>query len=179
MLRPLLTTFILLASFLSFAQQKVKQPDLKAEYEIPKGWDVHEYYKGDWDKPGGSGICHCALAVNIFKVPSIGDEFDYIHMVVYPSDKKGAADPQRANVWQYKISHGENGDSLKTPYLKWKHYNGKLTCSGENRFKEHIAWKYQTNHQKVYYTVYFWGKPAMMMQYKGVIEKIMNSFKPL
>jgi len=178
MFKRLFTVFFILACFLLNAQQKVKQPDLKAEYELPSGWDVHQYYKGDWDKPGGSSICHCALSVNILKIP-VSDDFDYIHMVVYPSDKKGAADPQRANVWQYKVSHGEAGDSVKTPNLQWKHYTGKLTYTGENRFKDHTAWKYQTNYKKVYYTVYFWAKPALLSQYKGVIDKIIASFKPL
>jgi hypothetical protein len=166
--------FILTAA----AQQIVKQPNLRAEYEVPSDWKVQEYYKGDWDKSGGSGICHCALSVNILKVPFNGD-FDYLHMVVYPSDKKGAADPQRGTVWQYKIAHGDNGDSLKTPYLNWKMYTGKLTTQGENRFKDCIAYKYQTHQDKVYYTVYFWGKPGLMSQYKAVIDKIMSGFKPL
>src|SRR6202007_1750504 len=110
--------------FLGKAQQKISQPNLMASYEIPKDWNVQEYYKGDWDKPGGSSICHCALSVNILKVPN-GDDFDYLHMVIYPSDKKGVSDPMRANVWQYKITCGDKGDSLHTPNLQWIHYTGK------------------------------------------------------
>lgn len=178
MVKPVLSVVFFLFFIGAQAQQVVKQPDLKAEYEVPSDWKVQEYYKGDWDKPGGSSICHCALAVNILKVPFNGD-FDYLHMVVYPSDKKGAGDPQRGNVWQYHIAHGENGDSVKTPFLKWKMYSGKLTTQGDNRFKDCIAWKYQTHNEKVYYTVYFWGKPSLMSQYKAVIEKIMSGFKPL
>ena len=163
------------------AQQKISQADLKASYELPVGWEVKQYFKGDWDKPGGSSICHCALSVNILKVPNNLDDFDYVHMVVYPSDKKGVADPMRGQVWQYKIATGDNGDSLKTPNLQWKHYTGKLITTGDNRFKDCIAWKYVTHtaNQKAFYTVYFWGKPTMMQQYKTVIEKIISGFKSI
>ena len=112
------------------------------------------------------------------KIPN-GDDFDYLHMVVYPSDKKGLANPMRSQVWQYKIVATGAGDSLHTPHLQWVHYSGKLTVSGENRFKDCIAWKYQTHTPKAYYTVYFWAKPEIMTQYKGVIEKIMQSFKAI
>jgi hypothetical protein len=178
MFKPLVFALFALWALPGFCQQVVKQPDLKAQYELPAGWTSQQYYKGDWDKSGGSGICHCALAVNILKVPN-GDDFDYVHMVVYPSDKKGAADPQRTSVWQYKITHGEHGDSVKTSNLQWKHYTGKLTCQGDNRFKDCLAWKYQTHTDKTWYTVYFWGKPALMAQNKGVIEKIIAGFKTL
>jgi hypothetical protein len=179
MLKRLLPVlFITLASTLS-AQQKIKQPSLKAEYELPGGWEATEFYKGDWDKPGGSSICHCAMSINILKIPGIGDEFDYVNMVVYPSDKKGITDPQRNMVWQYKIVHGEGGDSLKTSHLKWKQFQGKIVYTGEHRFKDNITLTYQTNNGKVYYTVHFWGKASILSQYKGVIDKIMKSFKPL
>ena len=160
------------------AQQKVSQPDLMASYEVPSNWDVKPYFKGDWDKPGGSSICHCALSVNILKVPN-GDDFDYIYMVVYPSNKKGAADPMRSSVWQYKIATGDKADSLHTPYLQWAQFSGKLTTSGDNRFKDYVAWKYISHNQKAYYTVYFWAKPTMFTQYKSVIEKIMTGFKSI
>lgn len=176
MVKRLLLTFLVGTALCATAQQKVSSPDLKAEYEVPADWKVQQYFKGDFDKAAGSGICHCALAVNILKVPTATD-FDYLHMVVYPSDKKGAADPQRSMVWQYKISHGDQGDSVKTSNLKWIHYNGKITCTGENRFKDNLVWIYQTHHDKTYYTVYFWAKPALLMQYKGTIEKIMAGFK--
>lgn len=174
---------VLLALFILFAcalrsQQLVSQPDLKAAYQLPGEWKIQQYYKGGWDKPGGSSICHCAMAVNILKLPS-GDDFEYLHMVVYPSDKKGARDPQRAHVWQYEIKHGEQGDSLITEHLRWKHYHGKLVCTGENRFKDCVAWKYVTNHNETYYTVYFWARPGMMSQYKDVISQVMHSFRPL
>lgn len=178
MVKYLFCTFFTLSCLPALAQQKVSQPELKAEYEVPSNWDVHAYFKGDWDKPSGSSICHCALSVNILKVPN-GDDFDYLHMVVYPSSKKGSTDPQRAHVWQYHIMHGEKGDSLKTPNMQWIHYTGKLVATGDNRFKEHIAWKYQTHTNKTWYTVYFWAKPGLLSQYKGVIEKIMKGFKPL
>lgn len=178
MTKQVLAGLFVLFALVSQSQQLVSQPDLKAEYQLPAGWTVQQYYKGGWDKPGGSSLCHCALAVNILKIPS-GDDFEYVHMVLYPSDKKGASDPQRSSVWQYKITHGEHGDSLITNHLRWKHYTGRLTYSGENRFKDCVAWKYETHKDKVYYTVYFWAKPALIAQYKGVITKIMNSFKPL
>jgi len=117
MIKRLLLAFLLISPLFAFPQQKVSLPDLKAEFEVPSNWKVDSYYKGDWDKSGGSSICHCALAVCILKVP-FGDDFDYLHMVVYPSDKKGSTDPQRTTVWQYKITHGETGDSLKTPNLQ-------------------------------------------------------------
>lgn len=178
MVKKALVLAFLFSCFLMAAQEKISQPDLKVEYELPKGWTTQQYYKGDWNKSGGSSICHCALAVNILKLPS-GDDFDYVHMVVYPSDKKGVADPMRTQVWQYNIIHSEKGDSLKTPNLQWIHYTGKLTCQGENRFKDCIAWKYVTHNQKAHYTVYFWGKPALMQQYKATIEKIMMGFKSI
>lgn len=160
------------------AQEKVSQPDLMASYELPKDWKPQQYFKDSWDKPGGSSICHCALSVNILKIPN-ADDFDYLYMVVYPSDKKGASDPMRTQVWQYKIAHGDKGDSLYTPNLQWLHYSGKLTCVGDNRFKDYIAWKYVTHNQKAYYTVYFWAKPALITQYKTVIEKIISGFKSI
>lgn len=178
MAQQLLLAVLFLFACVSRSQQIVSQPDLKAEYELPADWKVQQYYKGGWDKPGGSSICHCALAVNILKVPT-GDAFEYLHMIVYPSDKKGAADPKRSTVWQYRITHGGDGDSLITDHLRWKHYMGKLTTSGENRFRECVAWKYETHHDKTYYTVYFWARPGLMSQYKEVITRIMNSFKPL
>jgi hypothetical protein len=178
MAKQVLAALLFFAALASRSQQLVSQPDLKAQYELPGDWKVQQYYKGGWDKPGGSSICHCALAVNILKVPS-GDDFEYLHMVVYPSDKKGAADPQRGNVWQYHIQHGEQGDSVITDKLRWKHYTGRLTYSGENRFKDCVAWKYETHKDKTYYTVYFWARPGLLSQYQGVIHKIMNSFKPL
>lgn len=178
MTKQVLLCLFLLTGLASRSQQMVSQPDLKAEYELPADWKVQQYYKGGWDKPGGSSICHCAMSVNILKVPS-GNDFEYLHMVLYPSDKKGASDPQRSTVWQYKITHGEHGDSLITEHLRWKHYTGKLTYSGEHRFKDCIAWKYETHKEQTYYTVYFWGKPGMMSQYKGVIDRIMQSFKAL
>lgn len=149
-----------------------------ASYVLSKEWKVQSYFKGDWDNAAGSAVCHCGMSINILKVPN-GDDFDYLHMVVYPSTKKGVADPMRAHVWQYKITHGEKGDSLHTPNLQWIQYTGKLVTPGENRFKDCIAWKYVTHSQKAYYTVYFWGKPAMMQQYKPVIEKIMTGFKSI
>jgi hypothetical protein len=163
------------------AQQKISNADLKVAYEVPANWEVKEYFKGDLDKPSGSAICHCGMTVNILKVPNNLDDFDYIDMVVYPSDKKGAADPMRSQVWQYKIATGDNGDSLKTPNLQWKHYTGKLSTTGDNRYKDCIAWKYVTHtpNQKMFYTVYFWGKPSMMLQYKSVIEKIISGFKSI
>src|SRR6185369_14975327 len=100
--------------------------------------------------PGGSSICHCAMAVNIMKIPN-GDDFDYLHMVVYPSDKKGVANPMRSQVWQYKIVATEGGDSLHTNHLQWLHNSGKLVTTGENRFKDFLAWKYQTHTAKTYY----------------------------
>ena len=178
MFKRLLLIIGFCAGFSVLAQEKVNQPDLMAAYELPSNWKVQQYFKDDWDKSSGSSICHCALAVNILKVPN-GDDFDYLHMVVYPSNKKGAADPMRTQVWQYKITHGEKGDSLHTPNLQWIHYSGKLTCVGENRFKDCVAWKYVTHNQKAYYTVYFWAKPGLMMQYKDVIEKIMTGFKSI
>ena len=178
MLKHLLVLVCFFTCFFMQAQQKVSQPDLMASYEVPKDWSVKQYFKDSWDKAGGSSICHCALSVNILKVPN-GDDFDYLHMVVYPSDKKGASDPMRANVWQYKIANGDKGDSLHTPNLQWLHYSGKLTCDGDNRFKDCIAWKYVTHNQKTYYTVYFWAKPAMLTQYKSVIEKIISGFKSI
>lgn len=179
MLKRLLLVFLSLSGPLCLvAQQKVFQPDLKAEYEVPADWKVTQYYKGGFDKPGGSGICHCALSVNIYHIPSIGDEFDYLHMVVYPSDRKGFTDPMRSQVWQYKISHGDMGDSVKTPNLQWKHFTGKITTAGENRFKDQLVWVYQTNYkEKIYYTVYFWAKAALLSQNKAVIEKIIKGFK--
>ncbi|MGZ3864439.1 MAG: hypothetical protein ACXVPN_14370 [Bacteroidia bacterium] len=181
MLQRLLILFCLVAALPVIAQQKISNSDLKVAYEVPATWEVKEYFKGDWDKPSGSAICHCGMTINIFKMPNNLDDFDYIHMVVYPSDKKGFTNPMRSQVWQYEIKTGNNGDSLKTPNLQWKHFTGKITTSGENRFKECIVWKYTTNtpNQKVFYTVYFWGKPAMMNQYKGTIEKIMNGFKSI
>ena len=178
MLKRLFLAFSLVIYLTCNAQQKVSQPDLKAEYELPSNWSVQQYFKDNWDKPAGSSICHCALSVNILKVPN-GDDFDYLHMVVYPSDKKGSTDPQRANVWQYKITHPEGGDSVKTPHLKWIHFSGKLIYTGEHRFKEHTAWIYRTHKDKAYYTVYFWAKPSMLSQYKGVIDKIISGFKSL
>lgn len=157
------------------AQEKIVQPDLKASYELPAGWNVQQYYKDGFDKPGGSGICHCALSVNILKIPN-GDDFDYLHMIVYPSDRKGASDPMRSMVWQYKITHGETGDSLHTKNMQWIHYTGKLNAPGEHRFKDNIVWKYQAHDEKTWYTVYFWAKPAILSQYKAIIEKIMQSF---
>jgi hypothetical protein len=178
MAKYLLALLYFSACFLIKAQEKVSQPDLMASYELPAGWKVQQYFKDGWDKSGGSSICHCALSVNILKVPN-GDDFDYMHMVVYPSDKKGSLDPMRTQVWQYKIAHSEKGDSLHTPNLQWIHYSGKLTCVGDNRFKDCIAWKYQTHNQKAYYTVYFWAKPALMSQYKSAIEKIILGFKAI
>ncbi len=178
MAKRLYLLIFLLVSLHFFGQQKVSQPDLKAEYSLPKDWTVQQYFKGAWDKPGGSSICHCAMSFNTLKIP-IGDDFDYVYMVVYPSDKKGVSDPQRSSVWQYKITHGENGDSLKTPNLHWKHYTGKINYPGEHRFKDFIAWTYETHKEKVHYTVHFWAKPTVMSQYKAVIEKIMASFKAL
>ena len=177
MFKRFLVIFCLCTGLTTVAQQKIVQPDLMASYELPKEWTVKQYFKDDWDKPGGSSICHCALSVNILKVPNLLDDFDYLHMVVYPSNKKGAADPMRTQVWQYKITQTDAGDSLHTPNLQWLHFNGKLTCPGENRFKDCIAWKYTTHNQKTYYTVYFWAKPEMMTKYKTVIEKIIQGFK--
>jgi hypothetical protein len=164
------------ACFALAAQEKIVQPDLKASYELPKDWNVQQYYKDGFDKPGGSGICHCALSVNILKIPN-GDDFDYLYMVVYPSDKKGASDPMRSMVWQYKITHSEQGDSVHTANLQWIRYTGKLNAPGEHRFKDQVLWKYQTHYEKTWHTVYFWAKPAVLSQYKGVIEKIIQGFR--
>jgi hypothetical protein len=179
MIKHLCLAFSIILCLKGNAQQKVSQPELKAEYEVPADWKVEKYFKDNWDKPAGSSICHCALSVNILKIPNNAGDFDYLHMVVYPSDKKGSADPQRGSVWQYKITHGEQGDSVKTANLKWIHYTGKLVYTGEHRFKDNIAWIYQTHKDKTYYTVYFWAKPAMLSQYKGVIDKIISGFKTL
>src|ERR1700739_2043041 len=132
MIKRLLILSCFFACYYLHAQENISQPNLKASYELPAGWSVKEYYKDGWDKPGGSSICHCALAVNILKIPN-GADFDYVHMVVYPSDKKGSTDPMRTQVWQYKIAHGEQGDSLKTPNLQWVHYSGNITLVGDNR----------------------------------------------
>lgn len=177
MIKRLFLGFLLFTSVVANAQQKVALKNFKAEFEVPADWNVQEYFKGDWDKPAGSAICHCALAVSILKVP-VGDDFDYLHMVIYPSDKKGSTDPQRLNVWQYKITR-TGGDSIKTPNMQWIHFNGKLTTQGDNRFKDHLAWIYQTHENKMYYTIYFWAKPGMLSQYKTVIEKIIKGFKSL
>ncbi len=179
MFKRLFLAFSITLCFTANAQQKVSQPDLKAEYEVPADWTVQQYFKDNWDKPAGSSICHCALSVNILKVPNGAGDFDYLHMVVYPSDKKGIADPQRGYVWQYKITHPDGGDSVKTPNLQWIHYSGKLVYTGEHRFKEHMVWVYQTHKDKTYYTVYFWAKPSILTQYKGVIEKTIQGFKAL
>ncbi|HWY37781.1 MAG TPA: hypothetical protein VNY73_04435 [Bacteroidia bacterium] len=178
MLKRLLILFCLCTGFIALAQEKISQPDLMASYELPADWKVQQYFKESWDKPGGSGICKCALSVNILKVPN-GADFDYLYMVVYPSDKKGSTDAMRSQVWQYKITHGEKGDSLHTPNLQWIQYTGKLTCVGENRFKDCIAWKYVTHNQKAWYTVYFWAKPALLAQYKDTIGKIITGFKSI
>jgi hypothetical protein len=178
MIKQLFTTLTIMSCAFSFAQETVSQPDLKAAYEIPKNWKVQEHYKGDWDKPSGSAVCQCALAINIFKIPS-GMDFDYIHMVLYPSNQKGASDTKRGQVWQYKINVTDKGDSVHTANLQWIKYQGRLTCSGENRFKDCTALKYQTHKGDNYYTVYFWGTPELLTQYKDSIDKIISSFKAL
>ena len=180
MIKRLFLAFSVALCFMAAAQQKVSNSDLKMDFTVPESWTVHTYFKSEFDKPAGSSICHCALVVCILKVPN-GDDFDYLHMVVYPSDKKGASDPQRGFVWQYKVTHSESADSVKTPNLNWKHYSGKLTVTGENRFKDHMAWIYQTHtkKEKTFYTVYFWAKAGLLSQNKGIIDKIISGFKSI
>jgi hypothetical protein len=156
----------------------VSQPNIKMEYEIPKTWKVQEFFKTGWDDPSGSSVCSCAGTINILKIPLGGDVFDYVHMVAYPSDKKGQNVEKRRGAWQYRFVPVENADTINYTNFIWLRYSSKFVVQGgENRFKDNIVWKYVSHYGQTYYTLYFWAKPSTFREYQPVIEKIVSSFR--
>lgn len=156
----------------------VSQPNIGMEYEIPKTWKVQEFFKTSWEEPGGSSVCPCAGTINILKIPLGGDAFDYIHMVAYPSDKKGQNAEKRRGAWQYRFVPVEDADTINYSSFIWLRYKSKfIVQGGENRFKDCVVWKLESHKEKTYYTLYFWAKPATFREHQPEIEKIIASFK--
>ncbi|MFL5753143.1 MAG: hypothetical protein ACJ76F_07045 [Bacteroidia bacterium] len=174
---PLLFFFI--HGFIGTSQTVlVSQPNIAMEYQIPKSWKVQEFFKTSWDEPGGSSVCPCAGTINILKIPAGGDEFEYIHMVAYPSDKKGQNVEKRRGAWQYRFVPVENADTINYANFIWLRYTSKFVVhGGENRFKDCVVWKLESHKGKTYYTLYFWARPTVFKEHQPEIEKIIASFK--
>ncbi len=157
--------------------QKIVQPKLAMEYELPKNWTVKEFSGSDWELPAGNNVCPCSGTLNIFKFPNL-DDYEYIHMVVYPSDKRHMNEEKRKQVWQYKFVKKEiDPDTLKTENHTFLKSVSRFDAPGDHRFKGNVVWKITTVNAGVYYTMYFWAKPALMMEYKSTIENIIAGFK--
>ncbi len=174
------TIVFVFISSLCFAQNKLSYPDLNIEYELPSNWETKPFFKVNWETPGGNNLCQCAGVINSYKVPGGGD-FDYIYLSVYPSDRRGANAEKRQGVWQYKFVPTEKMDTVKTDYLVWEKHTSKLKPYGssDNRFKDFVAYKYDSHFGTTYFTMFIWAKPYMMQQYKDVLDKIVASMKAI
>jgi hypothetical protein len=163
-----------------FPQTKVSLPELNMEYELPANWETKSFFKGDWELPGGNNLCPCAGVLNTYKIPG-GDDFDYIYMAAYPSDRKHANAEMRQGVWQYKFVQKEDVDTVKTEFLVWEKQTSKLKPHGssDNRFKEYTAYRYSTHFGPTYFIMYIWAKPYMLQQYSEAIKGIVASFKAI
>ncbi len=153
--------------------------DFKFSYTVPKTWKHVEFGSANWEDAGKSSVCKCAGTMDIFKIPN-GDDYDYIHMVIYPSDKKGQNVEKRRGAWQYRFVPVEDGDSLKTNSLLWTRFTSKFTTTGgENRFKDYKVWQLKSRFGNTYYTMFIWAKPTIFKDYEGKIENIVKTISPI
>jgi hypothetical protein len=179
MFKHIVILYVLVTASCS-AQTKVSLPNLRIEYELPAKWESKEFFKDNWETPGGNNVCKCGGVINSFKVPGGGD-FDYMYMALYPSDRKGANAEKRQGVWQYKFVPVEKVDTVKTDYLVWEKHTSKLKPYGssDNRFRDFTAYKYETHFGNTYFTMFIWAKPYMLQQYKAILEAMVASMKAI
>ncbi|MCD6069375.1 MAG: hypothetical protein K0S33_4201 [Bacteroidetes bacterium] len=159
---------------------KVSLPELNMEYEVPSNWVTTPFFKVDWETPGGNNLCACAGVLNAWKVPG-GSDFEYIYMAAYPSDRKHVNAEKRQSVWQYRFVHVEKVDTVKTDFLVWEKQVSKLKPSGssDNRFKDYVAYRFESHFGATYFLMYIWGKPYMLQQQKAKLDAIIASFKAI
>jgi hypothetical protein len=186
-MRTLCSILLITAATAAFAQKslpsdttKISLPDLNMEYALPKNWETKPFFKLDWETPGGNNLCPCAGVLNYWKIPGGGD-FDYIYMAAYPSDRKHINAEKRQSLWQYHFVHVEKVDTVKTDWMVWEKQVSKLKPIGssDNRFRDYIAYRYESHFGSTYYLMYIWGKPYMLQQHKEKLDKIVASFRAI
>lgn len=163
-----------------YAQLKtIAQPKLALQYELGERWSVTEFSNNDWELPAGNNVCPCSGSLNILKVP-YGDETEYIHMVIYPSEKKNSTLKKRRHIWQYEFKELEDPDTVQYGNNTFYRMVSKFLPTTNNiRFKDHTVWKLVFVNGNTYHFIYIWTKPGLFIEYQGMFEKILASMKAL
>jgi hypothetical protein len=182
MIHRILTLSLFIAASQVFAQKKITLPDLNMEYDAPDTWETKSFFKSDWETPGGSDVCPCAVAVSSFKIPGKGVA-DYLYVIIYPSDEKKVNTEKRQNLWRYTFVPVTKTEKVKTKFMIWDQKISMLKPIGtyESQFKGYAAYRLAGTSASgpTHYLLYIIGKPAMLKEHKKEVDLIVQSFKPL
>lgn len=169
---------LLLAHLGLFAQKwrKVDQSYYGMTYKLPASWERDGFGADDDWESTGSSVCHCAGSINI------GNRFedDEIYMVVYPTKLKDSLNaPKRLKVWQMVFDTLGTKSKVQTKTLTFEKTVSKWTADTGQDFPDAEVWKLTTAQKGKYYVIYFWAKPEVIKKNAGIIQQILESFKPV
>lgn len=156
--------------------RKVNQKYYGMTYELPSSWEVDGFGSDDDWEQNGSSVCDCAGSINI------GNRFeaDEIYMVVYPTKIKDSLNAsKRLKVWEMVFDTSGAKSEVKTKNLSFQKISSKWTKATADEYVDNEVWKLTTEFKNQYYVLYFWAKPSVMKKNASLINKILESFKPV
>jgi hypothetical protein len=176
MKRLLILLMVLQLGLFGQKWRKVNQKYYGMTYELPSSWEVDGFGADDDWEQNGSSVCDCAGSINI------GNRFqpDEIYMVVYPTKIRDSVNAsKRLKVWEMVFDTTGAKSEVKTKNLSFRKIVSKWTKETAGEYADNEVWRLKAEFKNQYYILYFWAKPNVIKKNLCLLNKILESFKPV